>query len=231
MGPLTATGPLTSIPKPGTLVAPSGMGASVTARRSHGLGRVINGFGAGRGGGVTAPATWKGVRARFEGASPEVRGYFVHYPALLAGFPWDVSMGYMFTKLEQVHRLAIYCGVVKLHSVDGHLAWAAVDAWYMLRADFRRMFSVVFGVSLQDQTLTEAEKIRDRVLHGGSVSDADHRRGAVRLLEYADEFNAVVLNEGGFSPFGDLRGFKGRGTSLGKATSRLVLKGLGFAIG
>jgi hypothetical protein len=176
------------------------------------------------------PATWKGVRDRFAAAPAEVRGYFTHYPKLLEAFPWDVSIGYLFTKVEQAHRIAIYCGVVKLHRVDASLAETAVDGWHMSREDFRSMFRTVFSARLPDEGLVEAEKIRDRVLHGTAVSASDHRLAAVRLLDYADELSGTVTKHGGASPFGDLRGFKGRATALEKSTSRLVLKGLGFKI-
>jgi hypothetical protein len=176
------------------------------------------------------PATWKGVRDRFAAAPDEVRGYLVHYPKLLELFPWDVSIGYLFTKIEQAHRTAIYCGVVKLHRVDASLAEIAVDGWHMSRDEFRSMFRTVFGAPLPDEALIEAEKVRDRVLHGADVSESDHRLAAVRLLDYAEDLATIVTKRGGASPFSDLRGFKGRAASLEKSTSRLVLKGLGFLL-
>ena len=56
------------------------------------------------------------------------------------------------------------------------------------------------------------------------------REALVDVIEYAETLNAELKASAGFEPFGDLRGFKGRAKSLDDATSRLVLKGLGFTL-
>jgi hypothetical protein len=61
------------------------------------------------------------------------------------------------------------------------------------------------------------------------VTEADKRKAALDLIHYAEMFNNKMQEIAGFRPFGSLQGFKGRGQSLDKSTSRWVLKGIGFS--
>jgi hypothetical protein len=181
------------------------------------------------------PAGWKGVRDVFAATHPDIQSFFAEYPGLLEKFSWETCMAYLFTKIEQGHRRALYCGVVKLHSVDPELAWRAIQRWEMTRAGFRQQLDEVLQTKLPKDladVLEEAEDVRDKVIHGYQVPEVDHRRGAVRALDYTTGFRSLIEESvAKFSPYGDLRGFSGAAKKLSKATSRLVLKGLGFAMG
>lgn len=77
--------------------------------------------------------------------------------------------------------------------------------------------------------LSEAEKIRDRVLHGKRVAEREQRTAIVYLVEYAETTNEELQNKASFSPFkADQRGYAGRRVTLPDATSAWVTKGLGF---
>ena len=105
------------------------------------------------------------------------------------------------------------------------MAREAVDTHHMTRPEFRDLFSNIFDKPLSrtaSEKRVDAEKIRDRVLHGKSVSEADQRRAVVDLLEYAEAFNCEVYDLAGFRPFGPLRGVKGATSSLDKRTSRWI---------
>jgi hypothetical protein len=137
----------------------------------------------------------------------------------------------MFSLVELAHNMTIYCGVVKIHRVDKTLARTAVDSHHMTRKGFGELYATIFGKSLKKATadkLAEAEKVRDRILHGKMVSEADKRKAVVDILEYAEAFNAEVQDLAGFKPFGSLQGFKGRAEALDKSTSRWILKGIGL---
>ena len=116
-----------------------------------------------------------GVLKVYNKSAEDVRIYFEHFPKLAKDFPWDVSISYMFGRVELAHNMAIYCGVVKLHRVDSTLARTAVDNHEMTRADFRDLYKTVFGKVLNKAAadkIREAEKIRDRIMHGKTVSEA-----------------------------------------------------------
>lgn len=183
---------------------------------------------------MSIPSTYKGVIKRLKDSTHIVRKYFEHLPKLAGEFPWEVSLAYLFAMTERAHNDMIYGGVVKLHLVDKDLAESIVQRQHMTRDGFLGLFAEIFGKQVPKKVLKpmkEAERIRDRAIHGKKVSDSAYRTAVVRIIEYAEAFNAFARDMDSVEPFGgDWRGFKGRAASLGKGTSRLVLKGLGFHI-
>jgi hypothetical protein len=150
-------------------------------------------------------------------------------------FSLEVLLAYTFLRLEQGQHMALYCGARKLHKTDGELTWRAIDSQHMIREGFHKYFETIYGAALPQDVrdiITPAEKIRDRVMHGKGLDPAELREAISRTLQYADHINRFLDQRNvGFRPFcGDLRGFVGRLESMDKATSRWVLKGMGFQI-
>ena len=180
---------------------------------------------------MAIPGTWRGIIHRYNACSSEVKVYFSHFPSLAENYPWDVSIAYMFSLVELAQNMAIYCGVVKLHKVNGTMARTAINNQHMTRGVFKELYKSIFGKPLRASVvkkIEEAEKIRDKIIHGKSVSEEDKRKAVVDILEYAEAFNSELNTVANFKPFGSLKGFKGRARSLDKSTSRWVLKGVGF---
>lgn len=179
---------------------------------------------------VTA-ANYKQVLAHFDAKGAAVRGYFPAFKNLVENYAWDVSVSYVFSRIEAVKHMTIYCGIVKLHWTDADLTSELVDKDHMSRGRFRDLFKIVFGTAINAKlltTLAEAEAIRDKIAHGKKWSDEQARQALTDVFDFAEGFNTFVENLAGFSPFGDLRGFKGRKESLPKETTRWVLKGMGI---
>ena len=125
-----------------------------------------------------------GILNLYENLPLEIREYFYDFPSLVNGYSWDVSISYMFSLVELAQNMSIYCGVVKLHKVEIALARVAIDNHHMTRAEFRRLFDAVFGKELKKSVrskIAKAEKIRDRIVHGKTVSDADKRSAVVDM--------------------------------------------------
>ena len=182
---------------------------------------------------MTIPANRRQVEQHFNNAPAEVREYFSDLPGLLEHFPLDVALAYVFSRVELAHNMALYCGVVKIHKANKDVAEAAIDATHITREDFVEMIRTVFNRDLPTATrslLKEAEEVRDRVMHGKRTLDREKRKAIAKVIDYAAKFNETVYAGAGFRPFGNLRGFHGRGESLSKATSRWVLKGMGFPL-
>ena len=179
---------------------------------------------------MSVPRT-AGILKRYQLCQDEVKNYFEHFPKLAKEFPWDVSISYMFAQVELAHNMTIYCGIVKLHRAEGNLVWQAVNNQHITRPSFKEFFKTVFGVNMKksiSEKIEEAEKIRDKILHGKPVSEELKRKAVVDILDYAKNFNQEIYRIAGFKPFGSLRGFKGRAQPLDKSTSRWILKGMGF---
>lgn len=180
---------------------------------------------------MAVPGSWRGIVNRLNKSPAEIQAYFHHLPSLAEDYPWSVSISYMFGLVELAQNNGLYCGVVKLHRVDRSLAKQAIDGHPMFRKDFRKFYEAIFGKKMKATTiakLEEAESIRDRILHGKVVSEKDKRKAVVDIIEFAERFSDDVFALAKFKLFGDLRGFKGRGTTLDKSTSRWVLRGIGF---
>jgi len=178
-----------------------------------------------------APANVKSVIKRYNNCPLEIQNYFSAFPSLAQDHDWEVSLSYQFGLVERAHNMALYCGVVKLHRVATELARKAIEAQHITRDHFKEICKTIFGKNVKKpiaERLNSASTIRDKVLHGKAATPAEMRQAVVEVLDYATEFNDFVNSIGGFRPFGQLKGFKGRAKSLPKSTSRWVLKGVGF---
>ncbi len=178
-------------------------------------------------------SSYKAIIKRHADASLEVRKYFTHVPDLVSKYTYDVCLAYMFIHVERAQNITLYCGVRKLHAAEANIADAVIQRQHLTRESFLDLFKNVFGKPLDPlivKHLKFAEGIRDQTVHGKNVSDANLRKALVEIIDYAESFNAFVASIAGFKPFGDLRGFTGRGTPLEKETTRWLLKGLGFSV-
>lgn len=182
---------------------------------------------------MVAPATYKGVLERFAALPQPIREYFWSVEDLVRAYPWEISIAHVFSQIERAKHMTIYCGIVKLHSTDAELTWRLVEADHMSRGRFRELFEVAFGRPIPDALaakLSAAEKVRDKIIHGKDWNDAQAREALCDAFEFAEGFDVFLREAGGFSPFGDLRGFKGRGEALSKETSHWVLRGMGLGV-
>ncbi len=182
---------------------------------------------------MAIPRTWKGVVQQFNQADSDIQAYFPHLPSLIEQYPWDVSLAYAFTRIELMKHMTIYCGIVKLYRADGDVAWKALEGEHISRKQFKALFEKVFGQPIKDsvlQKLEEAEKVRDKVIHGKQPNDSTIRKAMIDIIDFAERFNKFVDSIAGFRPFGNLRGFKGRARPLDKSATRWLLKGMGLSL-
>ncbi len=175
--------------------------------------------------------SYKAVLRHYEASPVEVRDFFYHLPKLVAEFPWEVSIAYLFVQVELGQNRAIYGGVVRLHGADAEVAGSMLYSLHITRTSFLELFETIFGQPLPAPTvalLKTAEKVRDKTVHGKGVDQPDARQAIVDVLDYATAFNQFVNGIAGFIPFGSMQGFKGAGQSLPKPTTKWLLKGMGI---
>jgi hypothetical protein len=178
---------------------------------------------------LETPQNYKQVIERFKESPEEVRGYFPALVPLIQGFGWDVSIGYVFSRIEQAKRMTIYCGLVKLWEAEKERSWGFVAGDYLSRKRFLALFKAVFDLEVPKeviQKLKDSEAIRDRVMHGGSWKESDARKALALSLDFAADFNDFVEKAGGPRPFGDLRGFKGAGKPISARMTEILLLGI-----
>ncbi|MCY4614747.1 MAG: hypothetical protein OXB94_14155 [Nitrospira sp.] len=176
--------------------------------------------------------SYKGVIRRYDDAPQQIQDYFPNFVELVINYKWEISISYVFSRVELAKRNTIYCGIVKLHRCDAVLTRRLVNEDHMSRRRFLDLFSVVFGCKVPEPVvskLVDGERVRDKVAHGMNWKQIEARQGLVSVLDFATDFNEFVgSGKARFRPFGDLRGFKGRGQPLTKATTGWVLKGMGI---
>lgn len=177
--------------------------------------------------------TYKALIKIYDGLPEEVKGHFQHIPKLIKEFSYDVSIAYSFLKIEQAQNRALYGGVVKVHRGEAEFVRRVMNSQHLTRDGFKEIYRNVFGNPLPQATsekLKEAEKVRDRVIHGKPVPDSELREAIADCLQYGVLLNSEVSAVANFKPFGDMRGFKGRADSLDKRTTKWVMRGLGFGV-
>ena len=175
--------------------------------------------------------TYKGVISHFNAAPNDVKEYFPDFVELVEKYPWEVSVSYFFSRVEQAKHMTIYCGVVKKHWCDSALTKQMVNEEHMSRGRFKELFKTVFGKNISKPILEKlelGESMRDKIAHGKAWTQKEVREGLVNSIDFAIEFNDFVQATAGFRPFGNLKGFKGRAESLPKSTTRWVLQGMGI---
>lgn len=181
---------------------------------------------------ISVPGSWRGVRNLFDAAPNEITDYFEPIPQMIGEYPWDVSIAYAFSLLEKSHNRALYAGCVKLHRADPQIAQRFVDKQHMTRQSFQTLFKHVFGGSMPADlvdVLKQAEKVRDRIIHGKTVPETEKRKALVAVLLYAEGLDSFIAQRAGFRPFTkDMRGYTGRRSALDKSTTAWLMKGLGF---
>ena len=107
------------------------------------------------------PGNWVGVVARIDASSEEVKSFFDPISELIEHYRWEVSIGYMFTRVEQAHNHLLRGAAVKIHGVNGSTANCFVDGQHITRKEFSRLYKNVVGGSVPARAakfLPEAEK-------------------------------------------------------------------------
>ncbi len=183
---------------------------------------------------MNIPANYKQVAKLHNGLNLTLQKYLEHFPKLVApDLPFEVAIAYLFQRLERAHRRALYGGIIKRHSADAELTNTIISKAYLTRAEFDALFERVFGSPIPPRAKAlreDAERIRDKSMHGGEVDDPPLRKAIKDILEYLEAFNAHVLKTGGFEPCGQMRGLTGAAEKLEKDTTRWILKGLELPI-
>lgn len=176
-------------------------------------------------------ANYKQVIARFDRLPDDIRSWIEIVPELVESYIWEVAIAFVFTRIEAIHHETLYRGLVKRHRTHASLTRDLLDRDHMTRRRFRELFKTVFDVPIPhalDEHLSDAEAIRNRVVHGKSLTGAQARGCLMSAFEFLEGLNDFVYVTAGFRPCADGRGFKGRVESLNKETSRWVLRGMGI---
>ena len=181
------------------------------------------------------PSNYKAVKKIYDSLGDDIKSYFNQAEILLTheDIGLDVCLAYLFLRIEAVQNRALFGALSKLHRVDTKFARRLLNMQHITRDGYLSLFKNIFGHELSDETtklLNTAKKVRDRLIHGKSVSEAELRTAIVDCFKYSIAFKEEIYKISKFSPFSDMRGVKGRGKSLSPTTSKWIMRGLGFGV-
>jgi hypothetical protein len=175
---------------------------------------------------MTAPGTYRGISAQFDKMPPGIRWYYEHLPSLAIKYSWEVTLAYMFARLEAGQRRTLYAGLIKMHRASSAIAWRAIDEHHLSATRFKQLFEAVFGEPADIdaiKALRTAQPARNAVMHGQSVADASIRSAVIGLLHYSHYINEQTGSLAGFCPYGDLHGFRGCGKPISDSDTQALL--------
>ncbi len=183
----------------------------------------------------------KRLAKRFAECSKELKTFFKEdvFLRLIEGTnPLEVALAYLFLQTETAQNRTLYGGLLKKHRAHKDIARKMIESHRLTREEFPKFYKNILGEDLPNGIagkLKQAEKIRDKVVHGKSFVIGENnwepqiREAICDVLEYAEQMNSHLQEIAGFQPFASMRGITGARTPLNKTTTRWLLKGMGFA--
>ena len=176
---------------------------------------------------------YKQVIAEYHGSSAPIQSYFYYLVELIEEYPWEVSLSYISSKIEDAKRIALYFGLVRLHDTAAVETRKYIRELHLSRSDFLSLFQTIYGTAIPDKDLAfldEWERVRDKMAHAQEWTDQEARVAIVHALRFATALNKLVQSKGVTEPFnGDKRGWRGRKQSLPVSTTRWILRGISAA--
>jgi hypothetical protein len=181
---------------------------------------------------ITTAANYKQVINYFDKLPQDIKLWLKEVPDLVQKYDYEVSIALIFSRIESIKHIIIHRGLVKIHKTNSELTWEILELDHMSRDRFSKIFKTVFNCDIPKSTSDKiklAERVRDKVMHGKSITGADARNALISSFEYLKEIDEFMQqHSSNIRPFGDGRGFKGRAGTLTKDTTRWVLRGMGL---
>ena len=176
------------------------------------------------------------LQESIEAGGARFSAYFEQFGILVCEHSFlRAALAFGFHLVETAHHRILYGGLCREHGTDTALTRTAVDSQYMTRDMFRQLYQAVFAKKFPEtleSTIKISEGIRDKLIHGKTVTDTEIWKAIFNLVEYAAGLNKEVWKISEFEPFGDMRGVTSRrdGPLLDKRTTRWLLKGMSFSL-
>jgi len=176
---------------------------------------------------------YKDVLRKFKESNADIKWYFQELPKLInKSFPYELCIAYLFMQLEMARMMTLYCCIKRKYRTDPEVTWRILDAneinWRNFEDYFYNIFNLNYDPSLFS-CLSKAINARNKIMHGGSLSEEEKRNSICDVLEFSELYNDFIFRNAGFKPISKLTGvFGAQKYILDGEVTRLVMKGLGF---
>ena len=177
-------------------------------------------------GGIVNSAT---VRSTHFSLCNVVRGYKLD--VRLTKGNYELALAYCFMKLEEGHHRALKCGLVRSHDCNSAKVDSELEKQHFTSDKYSAVFKNVFAATIPVSAkhhLTEAQQIRNSLIHGKATTDPKRRDAIYHALQYMSELGEFVKDKTGKNPYGDLRGLAGKKKLLPAKSTIWMLKGFGL---
>lgn len=178
------------------------------------------------------PKSYKGLKSEYDNLDSDVKGYLSKLDPLLSdGKNYEIALAYCFMKLEEGHHRALKCGLIRLHDCHSGMVDTELEKQHFTADKYGTVFKNVFGAVIPKDakaSLTEAQNIRNKLIHGKKTADPDRRDAIYHALVYMSTLGRFVYEKTGKNPYGDLRGLAGKKTLLPAKSTIWMLKGFGL---
>lgn len=179
---------------------------------------------------MNTPANYRQVAKLYDSLSPTLQKYLKHFPKLINNndLPLEITIAYLFQKLESAHRRALYGIIVKKYFADAKSTHEKISKSKLRRKELDKLFERI-TLSIPHNTkklLQDAESIRDDSMHGRKVKVQQLREAISNVLNYLETFNSHVCSAFNIKPCGGMRGFTGKAKKLDEKTTHLIFEEL-----
>jgi len=178
------------------------------------------------------PKSYKGLKQIFDGLDNDVRINLAKLEPLLSdGNNYEIALAYCFMKLEEGHHRALKCGLVRIHDCDSSKVDSELEKQHFTADKFESVFRNVFSSQIPANArnnLSNAQSIRNKLIHGKSTTNPKRREAIFYALQYMSELGQFVKAKTGKNPYGDMRGLAGKKKRLPPKSTIWMLKGFGL---
>lgn len=181
---------------------------------------------------LAIPKSYKGLKVIYVELDEYVKSYLAKLEPLLndAG-QYEIALAYCFMKLEEGHHRALKCGLVRIHNCASETIDSELEKQHFTAEKYGSVFKNVFSERIPDsarKNLSNAQEIRNKLIHGKTTTDPKRREAIYYALEYMRELGEFVKSQTLKNPYGDLRGLAGKKKLLPAKSTIWMLKGFGL---
>ncbi len=166
--------------------------------------------------------TYQRITNQYEGLSPDTQEYLNFIP-LVIGISdnvsrnkdkdiFDILIAYLFIKVELGQRRIFYGLAINKHNVNKRMASAIIiKKWRIDQPRFTILYKVLSGKTVDSKILEykrKAADVRNNIIHGKIVTDAEKAQAIKDILNYIEKLNDLVRLKYKFKPFGNMKGFR-----------------------
>ena len=181
---------------------------------------------------MTVPKNYAALKKIYDALESDEKSYLIKLEPLLSDAKnYEIALAYCYMKLEEGHHRALKCGLIRIHACDARKVDEYLQKQHFTNKTYNSVFKNIIGTSIPSKAQSvhsDAQEIRNKIIHGKSVSSPDLRSAIYYSLEYMRIVGELVKKKTGKNPYGNLQGLAGTKKLLPAKSTIWMLKGFGI---